>query len=83
MKGDLFIEDDSACIEIFNVDSFLVLGGAINTHFFYVFNNADGNFLGSFGTKGQGPNELVSCICCGQLYNAPDTVAIWVNDVNG
>jgi hypothetical protein len=45
-------------------------------HFFSVYNIA-GDSLGSFGDKGQGPNDLFNNRWTGQFYDA----SIWINDV--
>lgn len=47
---------------------------------FHVFNKSTFQFLGSFGTEGRGPNELISPIMTGHIVNNDTLSGAWIKN---
>ena len=74
-KDEVYGLDDIICI-----DKYVVLS-ARTDYLFYVY-NIEGDSLGAFGKKGQGPRELLSGVYCGQFYIDGESTFMWINDVS-
>lgn len=71
-------------LEILLVDSLLIKRNSeISEEFlFYIYNNNNNRFLGSFGTSGRGPNEFISPSFTGQYVINDKSIGIWMQDSN-
>jgi hypothetical protein len=77
LTGTILIENEYGHFNIAHVDKYLILFSVLREHFFYVY-NINGDSLGAFGIRGQGPNDLINIQWCGQYYGTN----MWINDVS-
>jgi hypothetical protein len=76
LTGVPFIENDFGYGNMNLVNQYFVLFSGRLDKFFYIY-NSQGDSLGCFGDKGQGPDDLIAPMYCGQCYNA----TMWINDI--
>jgi|GEM_PF-2579724 len=69
---------------IFIIDSLLlkINSNRCEDNFFYVYNKNNSEFLGSFGTKGRGPNEFLYPHTTGQYIIDNVSIKLWVHDIH-
>lgn len=81
LPGTLLIDSLIGISNIEFVDSLIVLITPRKEKMFSIF-DIEGKFKGDYGSKGQGPHELLNCRPTGQKGIINDEVFIWVNDVS-
>ncbi|MDH6344097.1 hypothetical protein M2480_002539 [Parabacteroides sp. PFB2-12] len=78
LVAEEFLSEEYAQSSIVALKNYFVIISTLKENYFYIY-DYDENFLGSFGTKGQGPNELINCVVA-KVDFAQNR--LWINDVS-
>jgi hypothetical protein len=78
LHAEIFISNEYGIYNIIALKDYFIATSVKRDHFFYIY-DTKGDSIGCFGTKGQGPNELINCLLNGIDY---DNNRIWINDVS-
>ena len=84
LEPELFTENDIYAIgDIICLDNHVVFSIDTGNDFLYYAYNYEGDSIGTFiAYRGQGPNDLLTDVFCGQFYKDSVGIYMWINDVN-
>ena len=83
LEPELFTETETyGYNNIICLDKYVILSAVDGKDYLFYVYNYEGDSIGAFGQKGQGPNDLINRVYCGQFYFDSISSFMWINDVS-
>jgi len=81
-KGSPILQHEFGILQLFSIDSFLILRKRKSEFIFSIYNKHNLQLLGNIGKSGQGPEEFLAPYYCGQNQIDSTGIKFWVNDIH-